>query len=66
MIESWRVCCKIICCCYSCLKEGFVDVLVTAPINKYNIQSEDFKFPGHRLFRSRIREDALMLMVKII
>jgi 4-hydroxythreonine-4-phosphate dehydrogenase len=27
------------------LKEGFVDVLVTAPINKYNIQSEDFKFP---------------------
>jgi 4-hydroxythreonine-4-phosphate dehydrogenase len=38
------------------LKEGFVDVLVTAPINKYNIQSEDFKFPGHILFRSRIRE----------
>ena len=29
------------------LKEGFVDVLVTAPINKYNIQSEEFKFPGH-------------------
>ena len=29
------------------LKEGLVDVLVTAPINKYNIQSEDFKFPGH-------------------
>lgn len=23
------------------------DVLVTAPINKENIQSEDFKFPGH-------------------
>ncbi len=29
------------------LKEGEIDVLVTAPINKYNIQSEDFKFPGH-------------------
>ena len=29
------------------LKEGLIDVLVTAPINKYNIQSEDFKFPGH-------------------
>jgi 4-hydroxythreonine-4-phosphate dehydrogenase len=26
------------------LKEGLVDVLVTAP-NKYNIQSEEFKFP---------------------
>ncbi len=29
------------------LKENQIDVLVTAPINKYNIQSEDFKFPGH-------------------
>ena len=29
------------------LKDGFVDLLVTAPINKYNIQSEEFKFPGH-------------------
>ncbi|HSN49202.1 MAG TPA: 4-hydroxythreonine-4-phosphate dehydrogenase PdxA, partial [Flavobacterium sp.] len=29
------------------LKEGLIDVLVTAPINKYNIQSEEFKFPGH-------------------
>jgi 4-hydroxythreonine-4-phosphate dehydrogenase len=26
------------------LKDDFIDVLVTA-INKYNIQSEDFKFP---------------------
>ncbi|MES2746759.1 MAG: 4-hydroxythreonine-4-phosphate dehydrogenase PdxA, partial [Bacteroidota bacterium] len=29
------------------LKEGDIDVLVTAPINKYNIQSDEFKFPGH-------------------
>ncbi len=29
------------------LKEGKIDALVTAPINKYNIQSEEFKFPGH-------------------
>lgn len=28
-------------------KEGVIDVLVTAPINKNNIQNEDFKFPGH-------------------
>lgn len=29
------------------LKAGKLDALVTAPINKYNIQSEEFKFPGH-------------------
>ena len=29
------------------LKAGKLDALVTAPINKYNIQSEAFKFPGH-------------------
>lgn len=29
------------------LKLGLIDVLVTAPINKDNIQSEQFKFPGH-------------------
>lgn len=29
------------------LKEGLIDVLVTAPINKHNIQRDDFHFPGH-------------------
>ncbi len=29
------------------LKEKKVDVLVTAPINKANIQSDQFRFPGH-------------------
>lgn len=29
------------------LEEGLIDVLVTAPINKHNIQSEHFQFPGH-------------------
>ena len=29
------------------LKKKYIDVLVTAPINKDNIQSEDFHFPGH-------------------
>ena len=46
------------------LKEGFVDVLVTAPINKYNIQSKEFKFPGHTDYLDKELEgDALMLMV---
>ena len=29
------------------LKQGYIDVLVTAPINKKSIQSEQFTFPGH-------------------
>jgi 4-hydroxythreonine-4-phosphate dehydrogenase len=29
------------------LLNGDIDALVTAPINKDNIQSDDFKFPGH-------------------
>lgn len=29
------------------VKNGDCDVLVTAPINKKNIQSEEFQFPGH-------------------
>ena len=28
-------------------KEGLIDVIVTAPINKRTIQSEGFSFPGH-------------------
>lgn len=47
------------------LKEGLVDVLVTAPINKYNVQSEEFKFPGHTDYLNQELEgDALMLMVQ--
>lgn len=29
------------------LKDGMIDVLVTGPINKHNIQSDQFQFPGH-------------------
>ncbi|MGO4820241.1 MULTISPECIES: 4-hydroxythreonine-4-phosphate dehydrogenase PdxA [unclassified Flavobacterium] len=47
------------------LKEGLVDVLVTAPINKYNIQSNAFHFPGHTDYLNQELEgDALMLMVQ--
>jgi 4-hydroxythreonine-4-phosphate dehydrogenase len=47
------------------LKEKHIDVLVTAPINKKNIQSEDFHFPGHTEYLAEKfnAEDALMLMV---
>jgi 4-hydroxythreonine-4-phosphate dehydrogenase len=47
------------------LKEGLIDVLVTAPINKYNIQSEGFKFPGHTDYLDQELEgNALMMMVQ--
>ncbi|MCF6128560.1 4-hydroxythreonine-4-phosphate dehydrogenase PdxA [Flavobacterium sp. AS60] len=47
------------------LKENQIDVLVTAPINKYNIQSEEFKFPGHTDYLDKELEgNALMLMVQ--
>ena len=34
------------------LKKGDVDVLVTAPISKKNIQSAEFDFPGHTEYLS--------------
>uniref|UniRef100_UPI004047BDE2 4-hydroxythreonine-4-phosphate dehydrogenase PdxA n=1 Tax=Mariniflexile sp. TaxID=1979402 RepID=UPI004047BDE2 len=46
------------------LKEGDIDVLVTAPINKSNIQSNDFKFPGHTDYLAQELEgESLMFMV---
>ncbi|AFK05023.1 4-hydroxythreonine-4-phosphate dehydrogenase [Emticicia oligotrophica DSM 17448] len=47
------------------LKNGKIDALVTAPINKHNIQSDEFKFPGHTEFLANAFEvkDELMFMV---
>lgn len=46
------------------LKNNQIDALVTAPINKYNIQSEDFKFPGHTDYLNQeLDGNALMFMV---
>ena len=47
------------------LKAGKIQALVTGPINKDNIQSEEFKFPGHTEFLAESfgSQDALMLMV---
>lgn len=48
------------------LKAGNMDILVTAPLNKFNIQSEHFDFPGHTEYLADRFEsnNALMLMVK--
>lgn len=46
------------------LKSGTIDVLVTAPINKENIQSEEFKFAGHTEFlENEIEGKSLMILM---
>ena len=46
------------------LKNNQIDVLVTAPINKYNIQAEDYKFAGHTDYlNEQLEGDALMFMI---
>lgn len=47
------------------LKEGLIDVLITAPINKNNIQSEQFHFNGHTEYLQDKfgSEESLMLLV---
>ncbi len=47
------------------LKDGKIDAMVTAPISKNNIQSEEFKFPGHTEYLAEAFgvKDHLMLMV---
>ena len=46
------------------LKNDAIDVLVTAPINKLTIQSDDFKFPGHTNYLAKeLGGTSLMFMV---
>ncbi|WP_103864372.1 4-hydroxythreonine-4-phosphate dehydrogenase PdxA [Aquimarina sp. I32.4] len=46
------------------LKENEIDILVTAPINKRSIQSDEFKFPGHTDYLDQELEgNSLMFMI---
>ncbi|NOZ35937.1 MAG: 4-hydroxythreonine-4-phosphate dehydrogenase PdxA [Chlorobi bacterium] len=47
------------------LLDGKIDILLTAPINKNSIQSEEFQFPGHTeyLQNKTNSESVLMLML---
>ena len=45
-------------------REGLINVLVTAPINKHTIQSENFSFPGHTEYiEERVGEGSKSLMI---
>ena len=49
------------------LKEGKIDVLVTPPINKEAIHSEDFQFMGHTDYiDSEINGSSTMMMLSLI
>ncbi|MFV0590172.1 MAG: 4-hydroxythreonine-4-phosphate dehydrogenase PdxA [Draconibacterium sp.] len=47
------------------LQNGYIDALITAPINKDNIQNDNFHFPGHTEYLAQKfnTEDYAMLMV---
>jgi 4-hydroxythreonine-4-phosphate dehydrogenase len=48
------------------LEKGKIHAVVTAPINKKNIQSDEFKFPGHTEYfeqKFKAQNPALMLLV---
>ena len=47
------------------LKDGKIDFILTAPINKDNIQSNNFSFPGHTeyLAKETNTQDYLMMLV---
>lgn len=54
-------------CAVEDYKNGLIDVLVTAPINKHVIQSENFNFPGHTEYlEDRLGEgnESLMILLK--
>jgi len=46
------------------LKKGFLDAVVTCPINKANIQNDNFSFPGHTEYYTQKfdTKDSLMLL----
>ncbi|MFY9243863.1 MAG: 4-hydroxythreonine-4-phosphate dehydrogenase PdxA [Polaribacter sp.] len=46
------------------LKENSIDVLLTAPINKENIQSDTFNFPGHTEYlEANLEGKSLMILM---
>jgi len=46
------------------LEKGIIEAIVTAPINKATIQSENFDFPGHtEYFGAKFAGDPLMFMI---
>jgi len=47
------------------LEEGLIDAVVTSPINKANIQSDEFRFPGHTEYLDARFHDTEPLMMMV-
>jgi 4-hydroxythreonine-4-phosphate dehydrogenase len=47
------------------LRNGLIDALVTGPINKQNIQSDQFRFPGHTEYLANKFESGKVLMLMV-
>ncbi len=46
------------------LQKNEIDILITCPINKYNIQSEKFNFPGHTEYMEKhLKGKSLMFLI---
>ena len=46
------------------MKNGLLDAMVTAPINKHNMQSENFKFSGHTEYlKSEFGNDNVLMLM---
>lgn len=62
--ESGKYALKSLRTAVNALKNNEIDLLVTAPINKKNIQTKDFNFPGHTDYlASELDGESLMFMV---
>jgi 4-hydroxythreonine-4-phosphate dehydrogenase len=63
--ETGKAALQALQCACAELKEGLIDALVTAPIDKHSIHSEQFPFKGHTEFLAREfgGGDSLMFMV---
>lgn len=56
---------KALKCAVKDLYEGKIDALVTAPIDKDTIQSDDFKFPGHTEYIANFADNKTPLMFMV-
>lgn len=63
-MEAGKLAIKSLQAATAALKENQIDVLVTAPINKESIHSDEFKFPGHTDYLNQeLDGESLMFMV---
>lgn len=64
--EAGQAAFKSLECAVRDLQEGTIDALLTAPINKNNIQNEQFTFPGHTEYLEQCcggKHKALMILM---